>query len=261
MSAKHLKPSHQLKIAENPIKLIVDYAMKNAPRRDYNNRGRPPKYKEGELAALCMVKAYLNVSFKKIAELAPFIVGSSPSKATIYRAWLRLAEWAEKALAELSEKYNLMVVDSTGLKGWGVRFKVHVVYSLECEKVVTAEVTNKNCSDSNGLKKLLKKLKGPGVILADSAYFGWNLFEACAERGLLLVAKPKKPPKGCKRRSRARKLELLFDFGRELYRRRKEGERGPCLVKRVSRWRVFYSKVESCRAYLLYFALVSAVIE
>ena len=45
MSAKHLKPSHQLKITENPIKLIVDYAIKNAPRRDYNNRGRPPKYK------------------------------------------------------------------------------------------------------------------------------------------------------------------------------------------------------------------------
>ena len=57
MHTKHLKPSHQLKIAENPVKLIVDYAIKNAPRRDYNNRGRPPKYEEGELAALCMVKA------------------------------------------------------------------------------------------------------------------------------------------------------------------------------------------------------------
>jgi len=154
-----------------------------------------------------------------------------------------------------------MVIDSTGLKGWGANFKVHVVYSLEYERVVAVEVTSPKDSDASGLKRLLNKLKGPGILLADSAYFGWNLFEASAERGLLLVAKPKKPPRGCKRRSRARKLEFLFNFGRELYRRRGEGERGPCLVKRVSRWRVFYSKVESCRAHLLYFALVSAVIE
>ena len=45
----------------------------------------------------------MNVSFNKLVALAPHIVDIKLSKAMIYiyRAWLRLAKWAEQDLVEL----------------------------------------------------------------------------------------------------------------------------------------------------------------
>jgi len=252
-------PSHRVISDSNPIKAIVQYARKHAPKRGNSGRGRPPKYREWKLAALCMLKTYLNTSFDKLTALAPYIIGETPSKATIYRAWLRLAEWAEQALAELQGSAGLAVVDSTGLKGWRKSFKLHIAYSLEREKVLAVEATRPNFSDAKGLKILLKKLKGPGILVADSAYFGVNLFKASAEKDLLLLAKPRKPPRGYRRRGWARRLEVLYEAGSRLYRRRGEGERGCFRLKYATRWRVFYVKVESCRAHMLYLALAMAV--
>ena len=115
-----LTPSHNIIDSSNPIKAIVQYAREYAP-----------KYQEWKLAALCILKAYLNVSFDKLVALAPYIVGIKPSKATIYRAWLRLAKWAEQDLVELQGSIDPAVVDSTGIRSWRRRFKPHMVYSLE----------------------------------------------------------------------------------------------------------------------------------
>jgi len=174
-----LTPSHNIIDNSNPIKAIVQYAREYAP-----------KYQEWKLAALCILKAYLNVSFDKLVALAPYIVGIKPSKATIYRTWLRLAKWAEQDLVELQGSMDLAVVDSTGIRSWRRRFKLHMVYSLEEKRVLTVEVTEPNLSDAKGLRMLLKRLRGLGILVADAAYFGINLFKASARRDLLLLARP-----------------------------------------------------------------------
>ena len=155
---------------------------------------------------------------------------------------------------------DLAVVNSTGLRGWRRSFKLHIVYSLEKDEILAVEVTEPNLSDAKGLRMLLRKLKGPGILVADVAYFGVNLFEASVERDLLLLAKPRKPRKGGRRRSRARRLVMLYEACKELYRRRKEGERGCFLLKYAARWRVFYDRIESCRAHVLYLSLAIAVV-
>ena len=254
-----LTPSHHIIDDLNPIKAIVQYAREHAPRRRGGGRGRPPKYPEWKLAALCILKAYLNISFDKLVALAPYIVDIGPSKATVYRAWLKLAEWAEHALVELYASVDLAVVDSTGLRGWRRSFKLHMVYSLERDRVLAVEVTEPSVSDAKGLRKLLRRLRGPGILVADAAYFGNNLFEASIERNLFLLAKPRSPPRGGRRRSRARKLAMLYEICRDLYRRRREGERGCFLLKYAARWRVLYNRIESCRAHVLYLALAMAV--
>jgi len=180
-----LTPSHNIIDNSNPIKAIVQYAREYAPKRRGGECGRPPKYQEWKLVALCILKAYLNVSFDKLVALAPYIVDIKPSKATIYMAWLRLAKWAEQDLVELQGSIDPAVVDSTGIRSWRRRSKLHMVYSLEKNRVLTVEVTEPNLSDAKGLRKLLRRLRGLGILVADAAYFGVNLFKVSARRDLL----------------------------------------------------------------------------
>jgi len=90
----------------NAIIAILIAARRLAPelRTGRKRRGRPPKYETWKLAALCAIKALLNITFKRTAELAPLIVGASPSPATIHRAWVKLKDWAMEAAAKAAGK-------------------------------------------------------------------------------------------------------------------------------------------------------------
>jgi len=48
---------------------------------------------------------------------------------------------------------------------------------------LTVEVTEPNLSDAKGLRRLLRRLRG--ILVAEAAYFGVNLFKASARRDLL----------------------------------------------------------------------------
>jgi len=137
-------------------------------------RGRPLKYETWHLAALCALKALLNLTFKRTAEIAPFIVRASPSPATIHRAWILLKNWAMEVAAKIAGNPDLLVADSIGIphRRKGRHFKVHFLYDIRSDIVMAAAATPGPTADIQGYRALLKFVPEGSVVLADAAYFG-----------------------------------------------------------------------------------------
>ncbi len=243
----------------NTIKAIIDAALRLAPREraERNRRGRPPKYKLWQLAALCALKALLNLTFKRTAELAPFIVGASPSPATIHRAWIRLKNWAMEAAAKIAGSPDLLVADSTGIphRRKGRHFKVHFLYDIRSDIVLAATATPGSTADIQGYRALLKFVPERSAVLADSAYFGRGIVEETLERNALLLARPRRPSRRGRRRGWAAKYERVFEALRHLYRHRGEGERFCSRLKARLRRSLRYALIESADAFVKWLSL------
>ncbi|MHA1594149.1 MAG: transposase, partial [Candidatus Baldrarchaeia archaeon] len=226
---QHNPPTDIIPYDGNAIKAILAAAKRLAPREraERRRRGRPPKYETWKLAALCAIKAPLNITFKRTAELAPLIVGASPSPATIHRARVKLKDWAMEAAAKAAGNPDLLVADSTGIphRRKGRHFKIHFLYDVRSDLVIAATATPGPTADYQGYQKLLHSVPEKSVVLADSAYFGRSNFEKTLERDALLLAKPRRPPRRGRRRGWAAKYERIFEALRHLYRHRSEGER------------------------------------
>ena len=178
------------------------------------------------LAARAAVAGH-GLSFRKAVEAAYDASGGRVPLSTLHHHWHRYARLARALASRLAGPGDVPVVGSTGLPGC----EAHLAYDVDGDRLVAVVVTGPTASDARGLGALLDELPGgPGVLLGDAAYFGWNLFWRAARRGYLLVARPRRP--SGRRRSRARRLEELFYWFRRLYRRRAEGERGAALLKR-----------------------------
>jgi len=243
----------------NAIIAILIAARRLAPelRTGRKRRGRPPKYETWKLAALCAIKALLNITFKRTAELAPLIVGASPSPATIHRAWVKLKDWAMEAAAKAAGKPDLLVADSTGIphRRKGRHFKIHFLYDVRSDLVIAATATSGSTADYQGYQKLLLSVPEKSVVLADSAYFGRSNFEKTLERDALLLAKPRRPPRRGRRRGWAAKYERIFEALRHLYRRRSEGERFCSRLKARLRRALKYQLVEIADAFVKWLSL------
>ena len=165
----------------------------------FDPRGRKPRFDRHKATALCVAKAWWNLSFAETLKLSALAFGEAPPEATLRRYWRCLASWAEEAARRLAGPGELLVVDGTGAPTYyrGPGFKLHFVYDIERGLPLAVEVTEPGVADAAAAKRLAAKLAGGrGVVLADSAYFGRPVFEAFARAGYLLVAKPRRPPRG-----------------------------------------------------------------
>lgn len=224
----------------------------------FDPRGRKPRFDRHKAAALCVAKAWWNLSFAEALRPSALAFGEAPPEATLRRYWRCLAGWAEEAARRLAGPGELLVVDSTGAPTYyrGPGFKLHFVYDIERGMPLAVEVTEPGVADAAAAKRLAAKLAGGrGVVLADSAYFGRPVFEAFAGVGYLLVAKPRRPPRGGGRRGFARKLEVLFEAFRGLYRRWGEGERMASVWKARTRRSLFYRALASAAAHASWLVL------
>ena len=215
-----------------------------------------------KVALLCALKARYGLSFAALLELSAALFGEAPPEATLRRYWRALARWAEDYARRLVGLGELLVVDSTGAPTYhrGPGYKLHFAYDVERGIPLAATVAGPSSPDSAVARELAARLAGgSGVVLADSAYFGRPVFEAFAEAGYLLVARPRRPPRGCRRRGFARRLELLFEAFRELYRRRGEGERMARAWKARTRRALFYRTLASADAHAKWMVLGCAV--
>ena len=113
------------------LKRVAELCRGRVPPRA-GGRGRRG-YEPWRLAALCVLKAALNLSFRAVAELAPALVGIRPHHTTVWRAWLRMRRLAEGLARELVAPRgpSLLAADATGLRSYrGPGFKLHVLYDV-----------------------------------------------------------------------------------------------------------------------------------
>jgi Transposase DDE domain len=120
-----------------------------------------------------------------------------------------------------------------GARGLIKGYKLHAVYGRG-PLPVAWEVVPANASEQRVAKRLFRKLKNAGYVLADSVYDVSVLYEVAAAHGHQLVARRKRPdaPVGARAAGpeRLRSVDLLeathgTGFGRELYRLRTSVER------------------------------------
>ena len=242
------------------LKRVAELCRERVPSRA-SGRGRRG-YEPWRLAALCVLKAALNLSFGAVAELAPAVVGIRPHHTTVWRAWLRMRGLAEGIARELAAPRgpSPLAADATGLRSYrGPGFKLHVLYDVGGRRPVALRVTDAHASEAKVLPDLLARVKCDGVLVADAAYFGRPQVLAAERAGLLPAIRPRRAPRGCRRRAWARRYEDLFHRLRDAYRLRALVEGAVARLKALVRWLVYYTRVDSADAHAqwLHLALVA----